>query len=61
MREGLLGFVIGFSLLLNKNIFALDLLLVAIYLWSFICFLRFCFHESLKITKLVSGRSFVFL
>jgi hypothetical protein len=60
-RKGMLGFVIVFLLFLNKNIFALDLLLVAIYGVKFYSFFRYCFHESLRITKSVSGQSFFFV
>jgi hypothetical protein len=62
-REGVLGFDIIFSLFLNKNVFvlAIDMLLVPIYGVKFYSFFMICFHESLRITKLVFGRSFVFL
>ena len=54
-------FAIIFSLFLNKNIFFLDLLLVAIYEVKFYQFSQVLFHEFLRITKLVSGQYFVFL
>jgi hypothetical protein len=54
-------FVIVFLLFLSKNLFSLNLFLVIIYGMNFIHFLRFCFHESLRITKLIFGQSFVFL
>jgi hypothetical protein len=47
-RESVMNFVIVFSLLLNKDVFALDLFLVTIYEVKFYSFSYILFSQILK-------------